>query len=82
MDRALGVAQTTYAQALARREELALRARTVREALGGNPDASAAMTGVAEQAQALLDARPTDLTRLEALVQAQETFARTMGVRL
>ena len=26
-------------------------------------------------------ARPTDLTRLEALVQAQETFARTMGVR-
>ena len=35
-----------------------------------------------EQTQALLAARPADLTRLEALVQAQETFARTMGVTL
>ncbi|GGK68238.1 hypothetical protein [Ornithinimicrobium pekingense] len=82
VDRALGVAQTSYAQALARREELALRARTVREALQGDADATAAMASLAQQAQALLEARPTDLTRLEALVQAQETFARTMGVRL
>ncbi len=82
VDRALGVAQGAYAQALARREELGLRARTVREALSGDGDAAAAMAGLVEQAQALLDARPTDLTRLEALVQAQETFARTMGVRL
>lgn len=82
VDRALGVAQSAYAQALARREELALRARTVREALAASPDASAAMAGIAEQAQQLLGTSPTDLTRLEALVQAQETFARTMGVRL
>lgn len=80
VDRALGVAQTSYAQALAGREELGLRARTVHEALEGT-DAGAAMAGLAEQAQTLLDARPTDVTRLEALVQAQETFARTMGVR-
>ncbi|RIK16225.1 MAG: hypothetical protein DCC50_05635 [Acidobacteria bacterium] len=79
VDRALGVAQGSYAEALSRREELALRARTVHEALEGT-DAGAAMSGLAEQVQALLDARPTDLTRLEALVQAQETFARTMGV--
>ncbi|MDV3296763.1 MAG: hypothetical protein LOY01_13290 [Brachybacterium paraconglomeratum] len=82
VDRALGVAQSAYAQALARREELALRARGVREALADSPDASAAMAGIAEQAEQLLATSPTDLTRLEALVQAQETFARTMGVRL
>lgn len=81
VDRALGVAQGAYAQALAQREELALRARTVREALAADEGAAAAMAGLAEQAQGLLEARPTDLTRLEALVQAQETFARTMGVR-
>ncbi|AXH95702.1 hypothetical protein [Ornithinimicrobium avium] len=79
VDRALRVAQGSYAEALARREELALRARSVHEALAGS-GAGAAMSGLAEQVQALLDARPTDLTRLEALVQAQEAFARTMGV--
>lgn len=79
VDRALGVAQNSYAEALARREELALRARSVHAALEGSAS-GAAMSGLAEQVQALLDARPTDLTRLEALVQAQETFARTMGV--
>lgn len=79
VDRALGVAQSAYAQALARREELEQRAAAVRAALDGT-DGGAAMAGVSEQAQELLAARPTDLTRLEALVQAQETFARTMGV--
>lgn len=81
VDRALGLAQSTYAQALARREELELRARTVHEALAHDADASAAMAGLDEQVKALLEAHPTDLTRLEALVQAQESFARTMGVR-
>lgn len=82
VERALGVAQTAYAQALARREELALRAARVREALAGDAGTGTATAGLAEQAQVLLEARPTDLTRLEATVQAQETFARTMGVRL
>ncbi|GAA1180713.1 hypothetical protein GCM10009584_23400 [Ornithinimicrobium humiphilum] len=82
VDKALGIAQTAYAQALARREELAQRAGAVRAALAGDADATAAMGGLAEQAAALIESRPTDLTRLEALVQAQETFARTMGVHL
>ena len=77
VDRALTVAQTTYAAALARRDDLAERAEKVRDALSG--DAAASMAPLVEQARTLLDARPTDLVRLEALVQAQETFARTMG---
>lgn len=81
VDRALGVAQSTYAQALARREDLAQRAEAVRAALEQDADASAAVASLAEQTASLLAARPTDTTRLEALVQAQETFARTMGVR-
>ena len=80
VDRALSVAQGAYADALARREDLALRATRVRDALAHDEGARTAMASLAEQAQTLLEAHPTDLTRLEALVQAQETFARTMGV--
>jgi hypothetical protein len=79
VDRALSVAQGAYADALARREDLALRATRVRDALAHDEGARTATASLAEQAQALLEAHPTDLTRLEALVQAQETFARTMG---
>ena len=50
------------------------------EALATDEGAAAAMGTLAEQTQALLSTHPTDLTRLEALVQAQETFARTLGV--
>ncbi|MFK5633762.1 MULTISPECIES: hypothetical protein [unclassified Ornithinimicrobium] len=82
VDRALSVAQGDYAAALARREDLALRATRVRDALEHDEGARTAVASLAEQAQALVEARPTDLTRLEALVQAQETFARTMGVTL
>lgn len=80
VDRALTMAQTAYAAALARRDDLAARAAHVGEVLQG--DAGASMAPLVEQTRALLDAPPTDLTRLEALVQAQETFARTMGVSL
>lgn len=82
VDRALSMAQSTYAAALARREDLIARAARLRDAFSEGSDASAAMSGLAAQAQVLIDASPTDLTQLEALVQAQETFARTMGVSL
>lgn len=80
VDRALTLAQSTYAAVLARRDDLAARAAHLGDVLDG--DAGASMAPLVEQTRALLDARPTDLTRLEALVQAQETFARTMGVQL
>lgn len=82
VDRALILAQSEYAAALGRRDELAERAAAVRAALAQDESAAAAVGGLAEQAERLLTAHPTDLTRLEALVQAQETFARTMGVSL
>ena len=85
VDRALTMAQTTYATALARRDDLVERAERVRTALGPDGaagEAGAAMAPLVEQTTALIEARPTDLTRLEALVQAQESFARTMGVSL
>lgn len=77
---ALGHAHGEYAAALARRDDLADRAARVSEALATDEGAAAAMGTLAEQTQALLSTHPTDLTRLEALVQAQETFARTLGV--
>ncbi|SOC52126.1 hypothetical protein [Ornithinimicrobium cerasi] len=80
VDRALTLAQTTYAAALARREDLTTRAAHLGDVLDG--DAAASMAPLVEQTRALLEARPSDLTRVEALVQAQETFARTMGVPL
>ncbi|ANS78320.1 hypothetical protein SGUI_0924 [Serinicoccus hydrothermalis] len=76
VERALGVAHSEYAAALDRLEDLTERATTVREALADEP----AVLALAEQTDTLLRTRPTDLTRLEALVQAQESFARTMGV--
>ncbi|MDO5740159.1 MAG: hypothetical protein Q4P07_08430 [Ornithinimicrobium sp.] len=82
VDRALSMAQSTYAAALARREDLITRAGRLRDALREGSDARAAMSGLVAQSQVLIDTSPTDLTQLEALVQAQETFARTMGVSL
>jgi hypothetical protein len=82
VERALTQAHGEYAAALARRDGLAERAGRVHAALAADEGASVAMGSLAEQTTAALQARPTDLTRLEALVQAQETFARTMGVRL
>lgn len=82
VDRALAHAQGEYAAALDRRADLASRAERVSAAVAADEAASAAIASLAEQSQALLEQEPTDLTRLEALVQAQETFARTMGVRL
>lgn len=82
VNRALTLAQSEYAAALARRDDLAERAAAVRSALASDPAASAAVGSLADQAAALLEQQPTDLTRLEALVQAQEAFARTMGVPL
>ena len=82
VERALTRAQSEYAAALGRRDDLAERAGAVRAALAGDDAAAAAIGSLAEQSEALLADRPTDLTRLEALVQAQEAFARTMGVRL
>ncbi|MFK5583893.1 hypothetical protein [Serinicoccus sp. LYQ131] len=91
VERALTMAHGEYAAALARRDDLAERAAAVRDRLAGpagdgdgdpdDPDepAAVAMSGLVHQTQALLAATPTDLTRLEALVQAQETFLRTMG---
>ena len=82
VERALTMAQSEYAAALGRRDDLAERAAAVRAALAGDEAAATAIGSLAEQSAALLADRPTDLTRLEALVQAQEAFARTMGVRL
>lgn len=79
VDQALTHAHGEYAAALARREELAERADRVRAALSDDDGASAAMDSLTGQTQELLASHPTDLTRLEALVQAQETFARTLG---
>lgn len=79
VDQALSVAQSTYAEAAGQLEEWRSRAAAVQEALAGHP-AAADLAGLGQQAEKLLAERPTDLTRLEALVQAQETFARTMGV--
>lgn len=81
VDRALSVAQTQYAAALARREDLAERAAAVRAALAGDEVAAAATAALADQAEDLLATQPTDLTRLEALVKAQESYAAAMGVR-
>lgn len=80
VDRALTMAQQAYAAALERREDLAGRAERVHAALAADEQGAAASAGLAEQAEALLARVPTDLTRLEAMVQAQETLARTMGV--
>ncbi|WP_151524195.1 hypothetical protein [Serinicoccus kebangsaanensis] len=77
VERALGVAQSEYAAALARLDELTERAHRVREALADET----AMLALAEQTDTLLQTRPTDLTRLEALVQAQESFVKALGVR-
>lgn len=82
VDRALTMAQSAYAGALARREELAHRADQLRASLAPESDAAAAMAPLMEQTRALIEATPTDLTRLEALVQAQESFARTMGITI
>ncbi|WP_281964576.1 hypothetical protein [Serinicoccus marinus] len=80
VERALSMAHAEYAAALDRLEDLTERARRVRAALAaaGSEDA---MSTVADQTAAVLEDRPTDLTRLEALVQAQESYAKTMGVR-
>ena len=80
VDRALTMAQQAYAAALERREDLAGRAERVHAVLAADEQGAAASAGLAEQAEALLARAPTDLTRLEAMVQAQETLARTMGV--
>lgn len=82
VERALTHAHGEYAAALQRRDDLAARATRVHDALAADPGASAAMDTLAAQVSDLLGHHPTDLTRLEALVQAQETFARTMGVSL
>lgn len=82
VDRALTMAQSTYASALSRREELVERAGQLAAALPPDSDAGAAMAPLVAQTTATIESEPTDLTRLEALVQAQESFARTMGLRL
>lgn len=79
VERALTMAQGEYAAALGRRDDLAERAAAVRARLADDEVAASAMGGLAEQAESLLASHPTDLTRLQALVQAQETFIRTMG---
>lgn len=82
VDQALTHAHGEYAAALARRDDLAERADRVRTALEAVEGASVAMGSLTEQTQELLGNHPTDLTKLEALVQAQETFARTLGASL
>lgn len=79
VDQALTVAQAAYADAAGRLEELTTRAQALARALEGHPAADD-LAALTRQTESLLESRPTDLTRLEALVQAQETFARTMGV--
>ena len=81
VERALAHAHGEYAAALARREDLAEQAAALRAALEA-ADSTGAMSALIEQAQEILAAEPTDLTRLEALVRAQESFARAMGVSL
>lgn len=81
VERALTHAHGEYAAARARRADLAeqvARLRTALEPLEG----SGAMQALMTEADALLASEPTDLTRLEALVRAQEGFARAMGVSL
>lgn len=81
VERALTHAHGEYAAARARRADLAeqvTRLRTALESLEG----SGAMQALMTEADALLASEPTDLTRLEALVRAQEGFARAMGVSL
>lgn len=82
VDQALTHAHGEYAAALARRDDLAERADRVRTALEAVEGASVAMGSLTDQTQELLGNHPTDLTKLEALVQAQETFARTLGASL
>ncbi|WP_298748018.1 hypothetical protein [uncultured Serinicoccus sp.] len=82
VERALTVAQGEYAAALERIEDLTERAARVRRQLtqsSGEPEP--AIEVLADQTDALLATRPTDLTRLQALVQAQESFATAMGGR-
>ncbi|MGO0576297.1 hypothetical protein [Ornithinimicrobium panacihumi] len=80
VDRALTMAQTTYAAALARREDLVQQARALASALGPDSGAGSAMVPLVQQTERLIADEPTDLTQLEALVQAQQSFARTMGI--
>ncbi|QFG68100.1 hypothetical protein [Ornithinimicrobium pratense] len=81
VERALAHAHTEYAAALARRQDLAEQVARLRTALEA-VDGSGAMQALMAEADALLATEPTDLTRLEALVRAQEGFARAMGVSL
>lgn len=81
VERALAHAHAEYAAALARRQDLAEQVARLRAALEALPDAGA-MQALMAEADALLATEPTDLTRLEALVRAQEGFARAMGVSL
>lgn len=83
VERALTIAQGEYAAALTRLEDLTERAARVRRSLteGGAGDPEPAILALADQTDGLLTARPTDLTRLEALVQAQESYAAAMGGR-
>lgn len=81
VERALAHAHTEYAAALARRQDLAEQVARLRTALE-TVDGSGAMQALTAEADGLLATEPTDLTRLEALVRAQEGFARAMGVSL
>lgn len=82
VDRALTHAHGEYAAALARRDDLAERADLLRAALAAADTGGAgAAHALVEETRSVLATEPTDLTRLEALVRAQESFATAMGVR-
>ncbi len=78
VSRALTQAQTTYAAALQRRDELAGRLDAYRakaRATGDNED----LTLLYDRARAVLAAEPVDLVRLTALVAAYQAYLASQG---